>query len=168
MFKACLFDKYAEMWSKRDLIVCFYIPADLQAGENPSVGRQICLAFSLTLQLILNRTSAESFTLLLYSLAILISHTHLWCSSLVRFCTFPLSPSALSRYLPWQACLRAQPCEKPVNVHLLTNTHMDRAIAVRSIPGKRMEMEISHCWLLHISLYPINRRQDRASAVGLI
>lgn len=86
----------------------------------------LCVCFLLTLQLIFNRTRAESFTLLLHSLAILISHTHL-CPPLsshpVRSRTFPLTSSALSRYIPRPTCLRGQSCEKPVDVHLLTFIH---------------------------------------------
>lgn len=60
----------------------------------------LCVCSLPTLQLIFNRTRAESFTLLLHSLAVLISHT-LLCPPLsshpVPSCPFPLSPPALSR-----------------------------------------------------------------------
>lgn len=60
----------------------------------------LCVCFLPTLQLIFNRTRAESFTLLLHSLAVLISHTLLrppLSSHPVPSCPFPLSPPALSR-----------------------------------------------------------------------
>lgn len=68
-----------------DLIVCFIIPKQtsrrIYGQEIKPVSWEaepsLCVCFLPTLQLIFNRTRAESFTLLLHSLAILISHRHL-------------------------------------------------------------------------------------------
>lgn len=80
-----------------DLFVSFLIPKQtsrrIQAGEAVSWEAELslCVCFLPTLQLIFNRTRAESFTLLLHSLAILIHH--------ISLSTFPPTLFALAHFL---------------------------------------------------------------------